>query len=177
MPGPQVEALINLISPVKREFSNNLNPLRVMSSIVPRMVSAANPNNGFIETTLRSYSRDPNSMTLETWRVSRAIFRCKTRVTEKNSVPFPTTLWSGEMISKNSRTGWWSSLPAYENVPTLIDSGSSDCFINDTFMKKLALKTYQIKPLELHLFDGSTNSIITHAIDIPSASLPETSPP
>jgi len=33
-------------------------------------------------------------------------------------------------------------------------------------VNKHALETYQVTPLQLHLFDGSTNSIITQAIDI-----------
>ncbi|KAF8326181.1 uncharacterized protein EI90DRAFT_3018700, partial [Cantharellus anzutake] len=93
MPGPQVEALINLISPVKREFSNNLNPLRVMSSIVPRMYDPWRPG-GFqgqsckkgIEPCKGSYPNTSPS-------------RCKTRVTEKElcAIPHHFVVWGNDL--------------------------------------------------------------------------------
>src|SRR6266581_2846938 len=50
---------------------------------------------------------------------------------------------------------------------TLIDSGSLDCFIDRKFIDKHHLKTHSIPPLQLRLFDGTTNNMITQAIDLP----------
>ena len=50
---------------------------------------------------------------------------------------------------------------------SLIDSGSSDCFIDRTFINKNTLPTYSVTPLQLCLFDGTTNQVITQAIDLP----------
>ncbi len=58
------------------------------------------------------------------------------------------------------------SIPIYENIRTLMDSGSSDCFIDAKFVSNHQLATYSVTPLQLCLFDGSTNSIITQAIDL-----------
>ena len=50
------------------------------------------------------------------------------------------------------------SIPA---VSMLVDSGSSNCFIDMNFVNKHSLSMYPIPPLKLHLFDGTMNSIIT----------------
>ncbi|KIK96318.1 hypothetical protein PAXRUDRAFT_68838, partial [Paxillus rubicundulus Ve08.2h10] len=52
------------------------------------------------------------------------------------------------------------------NFPALLDSGSSDCFIDTTFITKIKIKTYSIPPILLHLFNGTSNSYITRAIDL-----------
>jgi hypothetical protein len=92
------------VSPVKREYS----------STGPRVVSATQPASGFVESTLRSYSRDPNLMPLgdpegfmsELVRRIANLVRMRIltplppevrpELLKKNSVPFPTTLWAGE---------------------------------------------------------------------------------
>jgi hypothetical protein len=47
-----------------------------------------------------------------------------------------------------------------------VDCGSSDCFIESKFVQKYALPAYPITPIPLKLFDGSTNTTITQALDL-----------
>ena len=49
---------------------------------------------------------------------------------------------------------------------TLIDSGSSHCFLEEKFVKTQKIATYSIDPLPLSLFDGSVNSVISEAVDL-----------
>jgi len=49
----------------------------------------------------------------------------------------------------------------------LIDSGSSDCFIDTELINKHNLETYSVPPMQLRLFDGMTNHMITRAVDLP----------
>ena len=49
---------------------------------------------------------------------------------------------------------------------SLVDSGSSDSFINLGFMEKHHLAAYTIPTIRLHLIDGTCNSIITQAIKL-----------
>src|SRR5437016_8305291 len=50
----------------------------------------------------------------------------------------------------------------------LIDSGSTHCFIDTTFASELQLPLDAVSPpIPLHLFDGTSNSMVTHAVDIP----------
>ena len=58
-------------------------------------------------------------------------------------------------------------LPKQTTIVTLLDCGSSDCFLETRFVQKYSLKTYDITPILLRLFDGSTNTSITQAIDLP----------
>ena len=58
-------------------------------------------------------------------------------------------------------------LPKQTTIVTLLDCGSSDCFLETRFVQKYSLKTYDITPILLWLFDGSTNTSITQAIDLP----------
>ena len=54
-------------------------------------------------------------------------------------------------------------------IPTfsaLVDSGSSNCFIDMTFVNKHLLSTYPVPLLKLHLFDRTINSTITQAITL-----------
>ena len=51
-------------------------------------------------------------------------------------------------------------------VSTLVDSGSSHCFIDSKFVNKHSLETYAIPPLKLHLLDGSSNTFVTEAINL-----------
>lgn len=52
------------------------------------------------------------------------------------------------------------------NVNTLVDSGSSHCFVDSDFAHK-HLKPYPVTPVTLRLFDGTSNSIITEAVELP----------
>ena len=49
----------------------------------------------------------------------------------------------------------------------LINSGSSNCFIDTNFINENHLQTHPITPLQLRLFDGTSNNMITQAIDLP----------
>jgi hypothetical protein len=129
-----------LVSPVKREPS---------SQTAPRMASNAIPNNGFVEATLRSYSRDPNSMTPSDPEVFMEELVCQVanlvrmqiltplpaevrpELLKKNSVPFPMTLWSGEndlekfenwlieLTSWISGNGWKGSVYNKQHIDAL----------------------------------------------------------
>ena len=52
------------------------------------------------------------------------------------------------------------------SVSALVDSRSSNCFIDTTFVNEHAILSYPVPPLQLRLFDGTTNSTITQAIDL-----------
>ena len=52
------------------------------------------------------------------------------------------------------------------SVSVLVDSRSSDCFIDTTFINEHAISSYSIPPLQLQLFNGTMNSTITQAIDL-----------
>ena len=51
-------------------------------------------------------------------------------------------------------------------VLTLVDSSSFDCFIDSTYVNEHSLSSYPVPPVQLRLFDGTTNSTITQAIDL-----------
>ena len=61
-----------------------------------------------------------------------------------------------------------ASLIGYDilSFSALVDSGSSNCFIDTTFINENSLHPYSVPPLQLCLFDGTTNSTITQAIDL-----------
>src|SRR6266446_10713360 len=71
----------------------------------------------------------------------------------------PVPLSDTSVLSSNTKT-------SDDQYHALVDSGSSDCFIDEKFMTKNNLSTYLVTPLALHLFDGTTNSVITEAVDI-----------
>ena len=48
-----------------------------------------------------------------------------------------------------------------DNVVTLVDCGSSHCFVDPTFTKTHSIILEEIPPVLLHLFDGSCNAYIT----------------
>src|SRR3979490_2440943 len=60
-----------------------------------------------------------------------------------------------------------SELIPNKHISMLIDSGSTHCFLDSVFASNNQLQTYDITPIPLHLFDGSTNSVIRKAIDLP----------
>src|SRR5882724_4588999 len=49
---------------------------------------------------------------------------------------------------------------------SLMDSGSSDSFIDLAFVKTQHLPAYGIPPIQLRLIDGTSNSIISQALDL-----------
>ena len=49
----------------------------------------------------------------------------------------------------------------------LVDSGSTHCFVDPRFIATHKLITYSVPPIQLKLIDGTSNHIITQAIDIP----------
>jgi hypothetical protein len=49
---------------------------------------------------------------------------------------------------------------------TLIDSGSSDCFLDQTYADVNSIPLYSIPPLPLRLLDGSVGSWLTSAADL-----------
>ena len=57
-------------------------------------------------------------------------------------------------------------------LKSLVDSRSSDSFIDAAFVQTQHLPTYAILPIKLCLIDGTSNSTITQALDLNFASLP-----
>src|SRR6266481_6373532 len=51
-------------------------------------------------------------------------------------------------------------------LKSLVDSGSSDSFIDAAFVQTQHLPTYGILPIKLRLIDGTSNSTITQALDL-----------
>src|SRR3979490_340756 len=71
-------------------------------------------------------------------------------------------------LSKNSLVLNLTCTYMPENsLVTLLDCGSSDCFIESQVVQKNSLPTVSIPPILLKLFDGSTNSTITQTTTIP----------
>ena len=60
-----------------------------------------------------------------------------------------------------------SLLPSTIVFKALIDSGSTHCFVNSRFISKNNLLTYSVPLIQLRLFDGCSNNVITQAIDVP----------
>ena len=50
---------------------------------------------------------------------------------------------------------------------TLIDCGSTDCFIDSSYVLQNNFSTYSVSPMQLRLIDGTSNSTITQAIELP----------
>src|SRR3979490_562480 len=50
---------------------------------------------------------------------------------------------------------------------TLLDCGSSDCFMESQVVQKYSLPPISVPPIPLKLFDGSTNSTITQTTTLP----------
>jgi len=51
-------------------------------------------------------------------------------------------------------------------IHALVDSGSTHCFVDIKFVHKNKFTTYSVAPIVLRLFDGSSNLVITEAIDL-----------
>ena len=50
--------------------------------------------------------------------------------------------------------------------PALVDSGSTHCFVDQSFINIYTISTYSVPPIMLHLFDGTTTMIITCVTDL-----------
>jgi len=48
----------------------------------------------------------------------------------------------------------------------LVDSGSTHCFVDTKYALRHSLSTYSISPIVLWLFDGTSNFVITQAVDL-----------
>ena len=53
-----------------------------------------------------------------------------------------------------------------ENIRALVDSRSTHCFVDLQFALKNKLTTHTISLVTLWLFDGSSNFVITQAVDL-----------
>src|SRR5882672_3941688 len=51
-------------------------------------------------------------------------------------------------------------------LKSLVDSGSSNSFIDSAFIQTQHLPAYNILPIKLHLIDGTSNSVISQALDL-----------
>jgi len=51
-------------------------------------------------------------------------------------------------------------------ICALVDSGSTHCFVDLQFAHKNNLTSYSVSPIQLWLFDGTSNYVITQAIDL-----------
>src|SRR5882724_9250102 len=51
-------------------------------------------------------------------------------------------------------------------LKSLVDSRSSDCLINSAFIQTKHHPTYGIPPVKLRLIDGTSNSVISQALDL-----------
>ena len=52
-------------------------------------------------------------------------------------------------------------------IPTLVDSGSTHCFLDSIFTSVYKLRMLPIPPIPLQLFDGTSNSVITFTVELP----------
>ena len=53
------------------------------------------------------------------------------------------------------------------DLMSLVDSGSSNSFIDSAFISTNHLSTTQIPLIRLHLMDGTSNSVITQTLNLP----------
>jgi len=51
-------------------------------------------------------------------------------------------------------------------IQTLVDSGSTHCFLDSAFARGHSLPTTPTPPVELHLFDGTLNNIISEVVSL-----------
>ena len=52
-------------------------------------------------------------------------------------------------------------------ISALVDSGSTHCFVDTGFVRAHQLSVYSVRPIELRLFDGTSNSVITESLQLP----------
>ncbi|KAG6329490.1 hypothetical protein ID866_9600 [Astraeus odoratus] len=53
------------------------------------------------------------------------------------------------------------------NFPALVDSGLTHCFVDKTIAYKNNISVYSILPIQLWLFDSTSNFVITQAAELP----------
>jgi len=53
------------------------------------------------------------------------------------------------------------------SVNALVDSGSSDCFVDSVFVSKYCLPLQKIDPHLLTLIDGTINQLVSHVVSLP----------
>ena len=59
------------------------------------------------------------------------------------------------------------TIPDSSNVLcTLVDSGSSHCFVDPSAVKSFSLHTSSIPPRPLALFDGTVNLYVTETVEL-----------
>src|SRR5882724_4856655 len=77
------------------------------------------------------------------------------------------TLYASALSNPNSLTLSLTtdSLPS-TTLKSLVDSGSSNSFIDPAFIETQHLPAYGIPPIQLRLIDGTPNSIISQALDL-----------
>ena len=58
------------------------------------------------------------------------------------------------------------ALDYLQSIPIwmLVDSGSTHCFLDSAFAHEYSLPTTPTPPVELHLFDGTSNNIISEVV-------------
>jgi len=61
------------------------------------------------------------------------------------------------------------ALDHFQPIPirTLVDSGSTHCFLDSAFAHGHSFPTTPTPPVELHLFDGTSNNIISEVVSLP----------
>ena len=60
------------------------------------------------------------------------------------------------------------SLPSIPvSAVALVDSGSSDCFVDSVLVSKYCLPCQNINPLLLTLIDGTINHLVNHVVSLP----------
>ena len=141
--------------PVKQEIS----------STVPRVVNPTLPIDGFIESTLRGYSRDPSTinpgdpkgfmeklvhqiMNLVRMQILTPLPPdVRLELLKKNSIPFPTTHWSGE-----------NDLEKFENWLVELTS-----WISGNGWKGKGYNELHIDALA-HALDGNPKEIVLHEV-------------
>ena len=52
-------------------------------------------------------------------------------------------------------------------LPIFVDSGSTHCFVDSEFTWWYNLPVFSVSPIELKLFDGTSNSVITQSLELP----------
>ena len=52
-------------------------------------------------------------------------------------------------------------------LSALLDSGSTHCFIDADFVALYELPTISVNPIELKLFDGTSNFVINQSVNFP----------
>ena len=71
------------------------------------------------------------------------------------------------LTSSNSLCATLCSLLVLENFERLVDSGSSNCFLDMSFITKNRLPFWEIDPLSIALIDSTVNAHVTRIITLP----------